>query len=314
MYLTENIIRSATRKQDDNLSIIVVNDAQSDYVERLALAFPNHNFYIVQQLTGQSQQWDRPISFENIKYYLYLDDLPIKYVDLVICFNRMNAFDGALHINHDYHVPMANIDMASRNLKHQIPLKANLNIEDPAVLDRRFGNVAVGSSDFITESWRATNQKLNATIDLPYKLINRKPDANKILIDKAIPQEFVGELGIHLDNRFTHDPAEAAVYCHLFMSPSCLMIDCMASEIPVFAFDSIDMSDYYQKELCYMVKEVNSVNSPTFLQEILAMEDRMKIAPRARDYVLKKNSHEQFKNKWENILRYLSNSFYQRGI
>ena len=313
MYLAQNVIRSAIRESEDPLNILVINDLSYDYLERLALCFPQHKFFMVQSICKDNNQWDRPIACENLKYYVDFHELDDTYFDVIICFNRLEAFSIANNISNMYHIPLINIDFASAHTRYPVPFGANLTTQDSYINNR--GIVSVGSTDFITGSWKVHNSKIGATIGLPYKIFNKNPNAYKILVDKTLPQEFYDGLPINFDeNLFTSDINEAAIYCHFLPNPTCLLLDCIASEIPIVSFNSVDLNEYLQEKFLIIIDNVSKLSHPNFAIEVKKFMESNNTLQNAKKYVEEHNKEINFKNKWNNILTYCSNTFYQRGI
>ena len=188
MPLIDNLIRSATRDGED-LAILVINDNCSDYVERLAASFPNHKFYLNQKYSA-IPQWDRPIVYDNIKYYMSPEFFETNYIDGIICFNRSESLQVAQSLSRQLHVPYVNVDMASSLQRYPAPYGSTVNLPPAEELAVQHGAVCVGVEDFITDSWKYENSRLNTTIKIPPKKININPNANKILIDSSLPQQF----------------------------------------------------------------------------------------------------------------------------
>ena len=315
MYLAENAIRSAIRQDTDPLNILVVNDSSFDYVERMASYMTNHKFFMVQSVDNKQPQWERDIIYDNLRYYNNFGEIDEMYFDLIICFNRLDAFTIASKISRLHHVPLINVDFASSHTRYPVPFGGSLMTQDSLINNR--GLISVGSTEFITDSWRDDDSiyKSSFTIGLPHRTFNKNPNAHKILLDKGLPEDFYRSLSIELDaNLFTSDINEAAVYCHFLSNPNCLLLDCMMSEIPVLTFDSPDINEYSQKKLLLLMNEPEQMVKPNFVPEVQGFAQKNNLTTLAKEYIKENNKQADFKNKWDNIFKYCASTFYQRGI
>jgi hypothetical protein len=136
------------------------------------------------------------------------------------------------------------VDLASSVTKAPLPFFANVNVQDPNVLFARNGLLSVACTKLVKDSWLSQNTAFSTIIPIPHQPLIVEDERDKILIDKALPEQYLKTLPITVDqNRFTTDKAKGIVYLHLWQNITPLMIDCMAAEIPIVTFQSADFQE-----------------------------------------------------------------------
>ena len=93
MFAIESLIRNAT-KDKKRLSILVVNEGYEEYITLLAENL-DHDFFLVEGAVKDVRQWlenDKP---NNVYLCNSLQGMGQRYIDLIICFNRGQAYESA---------------------------------------------------------------------------------------------------------------------------------------------------------------------------------------------------------------------------
>ena len=312
MYTVDNIVESALRTSGDELSILIINEGFDDYIERLTDG-SYHNFYLVEDIYKE-KQWTSKSFPVNLKMQKRIQEIGIKNFDLIIVFNRAAAYSRATELSRTWHIPLIVIDHASSATKAPVPFFANINIENPEAMFNHNGIVSVGVTDQVTKSWHSPSQGFGISIPVPAKKYNVNIMANsQILIDSDLPEAYIKSLSIDINPRlFTVKPEEATIYLHLWKNVTPLMIDCMASGIPVVTFQSPDFADIINSQSCVLIEDITPVDKPSFLEEIKEFNKLPTIIENAKKQVAS-HTKEDFNTTWSQVLEYVSNNFYMRG-
>ncbi len=309
MYTIENIINTTITDEYKRQSILIINEGHERYIEKLCKT--PHDFYLIEGIVD-TQQWtfqDKPNNL-HIQHQSYSD---VKSIDLIITFNRAGLYEKAQEVSKSLHVPVVIVDMASSISKVPVPFFANTNITNSDIMIGRSGIVSVGCNPFITKSWLSNTTGFGTTIQLPYQEIDRSRAVNKILLDTILPEKYISSLPITVnDELFTIEPMEASAYLHLWQNITPLMIDCMASNIPVITFKSQEFNEIIEKEACILIDDINIVAQPGFLSEILRFDSITEIVDNAKKFT-EEFTLDNFIDEWNSIFNYTQNHFYTRG-
>jgi len=311
MYTINNIVQTAIRKPEDRLSILVLNEHYDDYIRRLECL--DHDFYIANDMYGVPQ-WNSPKGFNNIHIANRLQDHCLSQLDTIIVFNRAGLWERAKSLSNVWHLPIIVVDITCSINHVPLPFFATVVVNNPPQLFQRNGNASVGITEIVADSWQSPYQSLSLPIAVPPIEIESKEAASKILIDTTLPQEYIDSLPfVASPDKFTTDPTEAKIYLHLWKNVTPMMIDCMASGIPVITMSDHDFAEIIKEQSCVIIQDLNIVGQPTFVDEIMGFPQLNKIVENAKKYANRTNV-EEFKNSWESVLRHVTNNTYLRGI
>ena len=178
------------------------------------------------------------------------------------------------------------------------------------MLPHRNGDAAVGMNGYITRSWISESSSLS--LDIPYppnQIKTENPD--KILLDTKLPPDYMKQVGIIDNGIYTTDPQDAVIYLHLWQNITPLMLDCMASEIPVVTLRSPDIQPVMEKESCILIDEIKMFNNQQNLTQILKFESLPSVVNNAKEYVSGFNAND-FEKKWSNVLNHICNKCFMR--
>lgn len=302
MFVIENIIRKLTVTKNDKLNIIVYNDGNEDYINRLC--WLDHNFYI-------QNGYNLPTKPYNLFNGL---DQSVRAYDAIIVFNRANMYDHAKQLSDKNHIPIINVDLVGSNSLLPIPFYTNVNMENAAALYQKSGTISVAASKEIYESWSNASIGLSTTIQIPSIQLNPQ-QPQSILLDPQLPNEFVQSLPITiLEPLFTTNIDRAAVYLHLWQHITPLMLDCMASNIPVVTFKSVEFNNIIESKACIIIDDIKYFNVPNILQQLLAFKNLDVIKRNAVEYIEKRDTNKQdFIDRWTRIFNYVKKNIYMRG-
>lgn len=307
MYTIRNIIESASENTKQKLDVLIVNEFDDSYVESLCLT--NHNFYMLESIDDMPKQWNSETKPYNLNIVRSLSE--IRSLDCIVCFNRGNAFNVADKISSVYHVNLINVDFASSQLIFPSPINSQVNIEINEAIARQ-GAITVGISKNVTASW--VNQLTGFSITIPHYYDRFESVRTKILIDPNIPQETLSTLPIQLDSStFTTNKNEACAYMHLWTNQNKLMIDCLASSIPVMCLDSPDMKDFALNKACIILPSIEQLNIPNLKEQLMSVAESNNIATFGLNYIEKVHDNSFFLECWDKLFRYASNLMYLRG-
>jgi len=299
MFAVENIIRSLEKKERKR--IVVFGDYEADYIRQLA-KYVDHDFIHITNINPELNMQD----FGHVKVYENEMVAPLRSIDLVMCFNRVNTYNKAKQFSNIWHVPIVVIDTSSSFLSAPCPQMANLNINNEDLLFSQEGCFSVGVNEYITDSWSYQDRGLAYTVEPVAEKIERKTKG-KVLIDPELPKEYLDSLNFITEEYFTTNLEEATCYLHLWKNVNTLLYKCIASEIPVIVLDDQnDLKDLYVNQACILMRNIEAAKWP----EIIKMAENTDFA-KAKEYV-KDFTAEKFKQRWESILSVTSNIFYKR--
>lgn len=312
MYLMQNIIQKAIDQKKDKLSVLILNEDNEEYIYNLSKL--DHNFYIIQE-NGFTFNWRHNFIPNNLIFVNNFRDFGIKEIDCIIVFDRINTYEKASLISKQYHIPIIVVDIASSLLKSKVPFFINAKIDNPNITYLRNGNVSVGISNFVTDSWHSYKQYFGTTIiPITEPIISKSKE--KILIDMWLAKDYIDNLPIKINSdNYTTNPENAIVYLHLWKNINPLMFQCMASEIPVITFNSEEFNEIIEEEACILLEDINVLNKPNFIEFILDFANEKNIIANAKNFINKRiNEENNFTKSWNNLLSYVSNMHYLRGI
>ncbi len=308
MYPIENIIRNSFKKQNEKLSILVINDNNNDYVERLAYEL-DHTFYVIQH----GCVWNKSTK-ENIILCGNVNEISNRYIDLIITFNRLAGYEYAEKVSLDGHIPIITIDTVSGLLKAPVPFFTTINFTNIDKIALRNGEASIGTSEYVSRSWHNPYQNLSLSIPILAKKIKTTQTAKKILIDSSLPKEYIESINLNLNEKFTNNPEEACIYLHLWQNVTPLMLDCMNSDIPVTTFQSKDFDQIIEQKACIVLQDLNQVNSDNFIDSIMNFKYTDIIKKNALSYVKNNLDNKNFRENWNKVLYHTCNKCFIRGM
>jgi hypothetical protein len=302
MFTVENVIRSASER--DDLSILVFDEDYGDYIQRLASSFPQHKFFVM------SNSSDKEFGLNNCFFSQMIEEFGQRYFDLNICMGRANAYDIARRVTDVLHLPLVVVDVCHAASQVKAPFYATPKVKSRDEMHMVKCDVAVGLDDMITKSWYSNFTGLATTIYPPTKEF--KTTRSKILLDTAIPKDYIRSISIELKNsELTVDPAQAAIYVNLWQSITTKVLDCMASGIPVVTMKSQDFGSIIESKACVIIKDLKEVNEPNFKERILKFAEENETVENAYEY-LKRHDQKAFKDRWTNLFNHLKEQNYMR--
>lgn len=312
MFAIENIVRNASSDGKEKLSILIINETNDDYCEALANSLP-HDFYIVRGI-AEHPQWGRQTKPSNLHILDFVYQIPSRYIDLVVVFNRGQMYEKAINVSNSLHVPLVVIDFVSSLTKVPCPIGASLNLPDPNMLYLRNGDAAVGNTRAVCRSWVSNIPSMSIEINYPGKVVQKSQDSRFILLDPALPRSSVDALGINVNTGlYTNDIKDACMYLHLWHNQTSMMFDCMKNRIPIISVKGAnDMGELVSQQLCVVVESPNIFNDISNYDNILKFESLPQIVENAYNYV-SKFTEEDFGNKWNNLLGHVCNKGFVRN-
>lgn len=314
MFAVENVIRSATRKAKDIKNILIVNEMQDYYINDMCQSLRNNNFYIIQGLL-ETNQWSlgqKPFNLNVLN-----DDqqeLP-STLDFIICTGRGMAYEQAMNLSKLWHLPLIVLDVVNSKTKVPVPLGITANILEQNMLLQRNGFINVSTSESIKESWINNNQGMSLTIE-PYakRFEHALPQNGKILIDKTLPSQFINELPFNLNKQiFTTEKAEACIYIHLWQHITPLVLDCMASEIPVVCIEQPELQEFIDKKSIITLPDVIQFGNPNLIKEIFNNPNTKTVINNAM-ILSSSYTKTKFVDQWSNLFAFANNLCYYRGV
>ncbi|MHA1941989.1 MAG: hypothetical protein ACW97P_09710 [Candidatus Hodarchaeales archaeon] len=309
MYPIENIIRNACPDKG-RLSILVVNEANDDYIEVLANNL-DHDFYLVGSISD-FPQWGKKTKPTNVKIVASQHHIPNRYIDAIITFNRGMMCNKALDISNSIHCPSIVVDLVSGQSKVPAPLSSTITLDNPDELYLKNGDVSVGINEFVVRSWTSNIPSFNTEINYPGVEYQIQP-ARKVLVDRYFPKQSFDHLQIILDNNlYTTEISEASLYLHLWNGINTTLIDAMRNKIPVLITrGSPDLEYLVANQLCIVVDDARLFNTPDNFEKVMNFDALSGIVENAYQYV-SKFTNEDFSNKWNNVLSHVSNKSFVR--
>lgn len=306
MFLYENIVRSVTRNKGDRVKLLAINDSQDEYIRRLS-SLHMIDMYMAEDTCPTKQK----VEGADVTYSYKLDNLGERYLDAIIVFSRIQSFEYAQRLSHQLHLPLIVVDFASYDARATLPFFGNINLEDPEILKQHHGQVTVGISNDICNSWMTTNMGINTIIRIPHRFMKVDDNADKILLDKNLPKEYINSLPFQVTpDLFTTDPQDAKIYLNLWQQEKPLMLNCMASGIPVISMESHDLKHLINNEIIVKIESVDKINRSWF-DEIKNFEG-LETAKNNANLYRKEYTIEQFEEDWNRILEFWIMSDYYR--
>lgn len=309
MYPIENIIRNACPDKG-RLSILVINEANDDYVEALANNL-DHDFYLVGNVSD-FPQWGKKTKPTNVKLVPSQHSIPNRYIDAIITFNRGMMCSKSIDISNSLHCPLIVIDLVSGQSKVPAPVGARITLENPNELYLRNGDASVGINEFVVRSWTSNIPSFNIQINYPGLECQRQP-ARKVLVDRYFPQQSFDNLQIITDNNlYTTEISEASLYLHLWNGINTTLIDAMRNKIPVLITKgSPDLEYLITNQVCIVIDDLRLFNTPDNFEKVMNFDALGGVVENAYQYV-SKFTNEDFSNKWNNVLSHVSNKGFVR--
>jgi hypothetical protein len=194
-----------------------------------------------------------------------------------------------------------------------MPFFATPNIQNKEILFNSNGVVNVGMSSAISQCWLSNSSNLTIPINHIPELIEKNNTENKILIDSVLPTQYLNSISIDKENNkvFTTDPQNAAIYLHLCTYITPLLIDCMATGIPIVTLKSLELQELINYKACIILSDIKVINNPKFLNDILNFPNLKDIISNAKIYI--SDIENNFVDLWTKVLTHVSGSFYIRG-
>lgn len=307
MYAIRNVIESASNNSKEKLDILIINEFHDNYIKSLCLT--GHNFYLLENNKDLMLQWTSEYKPQNLSIVKSLND--IRTLDCIVCFNRGQSFVFAETISNYYHVNVISIDSASSQLILPSPINTTVNVTlEDAV--KRQGVISVGTTKHITQSW--INNLTGFPITIPHYYDKFESNNSKILIDDNIPQEILKNLPFNLSSEnYTVNKSEACVYLHLWTHINKLMIDCLASKIPVACIDSPDIRYISANRACIIIPKIEDLAAPQIKEAMLNAAEQGKVADHGMQYVKQVHDNQFFLKCWDKLFYQASNLTYLRG-
>lgn len=232
MYLIENIIRSATRNTSkDKLSIFIINNMYDDYIHLICKT--GHDFYILPD--PNVPQWGSNQKPINLTIYNSLAEVKNRYFDFILIFDKYLSYHKAIQFSHMYHLPILYINIGGSE-DGKKPFFTMIN-----------GNKGTGGILASLFHYKLPGQTFTKTIN-----------QQKILLDGMLHPQYIESLPLNT-SMITFNKTEAAAYLHLWECITPLMLDCMASNIPVITLRHIDFTELEDKKLCLFINNLNEV-------------------------------------------------------
>jgi len=288
----ENIVRAATRKEEDTKHIIVINEQYDELVKRICLT--GQEFYILRG--SNSVAWNSLEHPHNLHIVNNLITACRRSFDFILCLNRANCYEEALRLSTVLHIPIIILDMTSSASKIPRPALSKINFPNMHLLEHRSAICYVGLSSIITESWSVTpNESFKTTIPLFPMTLNHSGD--KILLDRSLPPEYYSQIKVDISNpKFTGNIEEAGAYLHVWENITPLLIDCIGSKLPVVSLGNMppELSDL----------TINHIHSPDLLYSLDVKQ--LKVSDQ--------NTTTQFEfvQSWNNLFKFINNFFFKK--
>lgn len=296
MFKIENIIRSATRKAGDKLNILIFQEGNEDYIERLCLT--GHNFYCISDYCTVFP-WRRKEKPKNLHIYKEFIGSGVVSFDFIIVFNRTRMYEDAIKVSSVGHIPIIVVDTIGAMTKVPMPFFTTAQINNEAAMYARNGIVNIATTEIVEESWYNVNTSFAYTI--PIGGNEQVLSGEKILIDPTLPKEYLESLPINVldGSKYTTKPYNVKCYLHLWQNITPLMIDCLCSDIPVITFKSLEF------------QELIDNNSIHIIDNLLDFE-YVNLNGIGTKYDKEKNDMSNFIKEWNNIFNNFISGYYTR--
>ena len=317
--MINNVIRSATRDhQKTKIRCLTFCRDNEKFISLLSKC--NCEVYIVPK-QGFSD-WKSAIGGmpENI-FPLRHDSLVprIPYVDCVIINDRLQEWDMGSSISQSLHVPLVVVDHVSRDCIQKLPINGSVQVGEP--LELRHGDINISLSDEIRESWQSNAYGISITIP-PY--IQKKQSQKKkslVVVDNNVPAEVLTAVdgvlkGIETVGRFPESDLEnikrAKVYINTWNNIDVKTLEAIqlgAITISPRSKETERVIRHEENGLLYS----NIAEIPQLVNDCL--EDRYNNIPEESKKILLEDlsSEDSFIKKWNQVLSYISESFFVRN-
>jgi hypothetical protein len=319
MLITSNIIRSATRGSKDRLKCLSVCRENEKYLSTLSDI--NCDIYIL--LADGLSEWKPTISKMPQNVFALrkaVEHSELVGFDFIMCHGRLHEFDFAHSLSNALHLPLVTVDHVSERVKQKLPFNASAEAEINHILPR-VGDINISNSNEIKDSWNSSTHGISITIP-PYvttaNVENEKQ--HKIIIDNNLPSQFSGQLEALADEfgcavRFG-EQAEADISEFEFYINTWNNIDNKTLE--AMACGCITLSPRSPETETVIIEGENGLlfEDMDDLKRIIkeCLEDKHQhISANARQFIIDNYSNkEEFDKKWNQVLSFVSNSFFTR--
>ena len=324
MYPVKNLIRSVKRKEDDLLKVITFCEIEEKYNH--ALCQTGHEFY----LWGENldNNWnalveDKP---DNIITLPPSETMYNSYFDLVICHNRVEQYNVALSISEALHIPLIIIDHCGQQILKPSTIFSTVTTQDITQLYTLKSLVNVCVHDRLVSAWPSSSKGsvvINTGIDTnKYKPANVSNEFS-IVLDNYIPQPIAQALSsLNVYNIIGTDREDRAnvynqgpVFINTWQNINIKLLEAMACGTVPISIETPEITHVIKNnETGFIVKDVPHMVS--MIEKIKNNEIRniQQISQNARDYVVENHNMDKFIEKWKQVFKLASNSFYSRGM
>ena len=319
MLITPNIIRSATRGSKDRLKCLSVCRENEKYLATLSDI--NCDIYIL--LADGLSGWKPTISKMPQNVFALsnaVEHSGLVGFDFIMCHGRLHEFDFVYSLSNALHLPLVTVDHVSENVKQKLPFSASAKVEIDHVLPR-VGDINISNSNEIKDSWKTSTYGISITIP-PYvsaKNIDNEKQ-HKVIIDNNLPANFTGQVEA-LSNEFDcavrfGEGAEEDISKFKFYVNTWNNIDNKTLE--AMACGCVTMSPRSPETEIVITDGENGLLFEDIddLRRIIkeCLEDKHQhISSNARQFILDNHSNkEEFDKKWNQVLSFISNSFFTR--
>lgn len=316
MYLIDNIIERVFSEDKEKLSILIGQQSKPWYVKMMCAT--GHNFYAIPELYMDIQKSiEKDQMPANLKFVESMSHTPVRSIDAIVSLGRGDSWERCRRISSAYHIPMITVDFASSEAGVYMPIGAS--VDDKSKINNRGGFLSVAMTPRINASWQDSTKIITSVIP-PYAK-KSEVSGNKILVDEHLPKQFIEMMPVKItEDRFTISTQDAGIYIHLWTGINNLMMDCMASRIPVvIPNDPLfikEYKDFIDLQSVVVVEEdiFRSMKDPDIVKKIKSFGPINQILDNAERIADKLQSKDKFIEDWNKVLRYCANSTYIRGI
>jgi len=325
MPIMNNIIRSAKRTKGETLRCLTFCRENEKYMRLLSKC--NCELYIISK--PNQSDWKSTVAKLADNIFVCRDEnsalASSPFFDCVIANDRLQEFDMSVEISQSLHIPIITIDHVSKGITQKLPSGSAVNVTSP--LDGRGGNINVCLSEKIKESWDGKNmgyQGISITIP-PHINIKNKLDEEEskegILVDNNVAQPLMNIIHSSLPKfnlipRFPETSfkkiREAKVYLNTWNNVDIKTLEAMAAGCITISHRTSDT------ELIIKDKQ-----NGLLFSEVGELPDMLtKCEEGAYDYIPDNSiktakeisiDEESFIKKWNQVLSYISETFFLRG-
>ena len=317
--MINNIIRSATRNSKrDKVRCLTFCRENEGFFNLLSNC--NCEIYVVPR-KGVSD-WKPSICKipENIfplKDESLIATLP--YVDCVIINDRLQEWDMGMSISQSLHIPTIVIDHVTRDCLQKLPLGSEVNVEAP--LENRNGNINVSLSEKAKESWGASVHGVSVTIPPYLQGVVGDESKDLIVVDNNLPQQPMGMIEQFVSEfdavpRFPQDNSKdlrkAKVYINTWNNIDIKTIEAMS-------FGSIAISPRTKETSKFIEHKKNGLlfsdlsEIPQMIRDCLSGKYENIPEEGIKSALEMSCDKESFIKKWNQVLSYISESFFLRN-